>query len=284
MLVHPLSLAARRVRPQFLPTHLSQLRYYSQPPKLQKALVTISFDDETNETLVKVQEALVPWLRLPSNEARLFNIALDHNSPEIQAQRIQTIASKLQKFEIGRVNSRLECPNFLLRIARREDWNVYYENLYEEFRKSRLVPSNHLPRGPDIDFLCNIKEIDAEEVHARLGQYFPNDLEIHLGAVTKLNVYKDQDGKRQKSSFDIGATNSVLSGADAFAWGLPIPIPIPIGAIGGIGAGSAMQSPPGTDGSDGSVGWGDGGEGAAGGGGDGGGWLDGIIDGIMDNL
>ncbi|KAJ8070912.1 hypothetical protein OCU04_001271 [Sclerotinia nivalis] len=269
MLLRPFSLAARCVRPQSITTYRSQfIRLYSQPPASQKAAVTISFDDATNRTLEEVQQALSPWLRMPSTEVKLFDIILDHNSPEIQAQRIENIASKMEKFEIGQVNSRLECHNFLIRVARRKDWNKYYDNLYEQFRQSRLVPSNHLPHGPDIEFLCNIAEYDRVEVSMRLEQQFSNG--IYLGAVKMLNIYKDHDGKRQKSNFDIGAKRSILDDSSPFAWGLPIPIPIPIGAIGGAAAGSAMEgsregSPNGVD------------EGAGDDGGDGGG---GIFDGF----
>ncbi|QSZ31227.1 hypothetical protein DSL72_000790 [Monilinia vaccinii-corymbosi] len=117
---------------------------------------------------------------------------------------------------------------------------MYYDNLYEEFRKSQLVPRNHLVHGPNIEFICNITEADGEEVSMRLLQQFPTY--VHLGSVATLNVFKEQNGERQKSSFEISAENSVLGKADPFAWGLPIPIPV--GAIGGATAGSMIQSPP----------------------------------------
>ncbi|APA06086.1 predicted protein [Sclerotinia sclerotiorum 1980 UF-70] len=217
----------------------SQLRLYSKLPVLQNAVVTLSFDDATNSTLEELHEALPPWLRMPSHEVKLFDIILDHNSPEIQAQRVQNIAKNMVKFDISEVNSRLECPNFLIRVTRRTDWNRYYDNLYEQFKRSLLVPSNHLPRGPDIEFLCNIAEHDKVEFSTRLERQFPRG--INFGAVKMLNIYKDHDGKRQKSSFYVGAKRSILDDSNPFAWGLPIPIPIPTGAIGGAAAGSAME-------------------------------------------
>lgn len=274
MLLRPLSLAVRRVQPRLITT-CRQFKPYSQLPTLQKAAVTLSFDDLTNNTLEEVEEALSPWLRSSSKEIKVFDIVLDHNAPDIQAKRLQTIAGNLAKFEIGEVSSRLQCPNLFLRVAKRKDWNGYYDDLYEQFRQSRLAPSIQLPLAPDFEFLCNIAESDRLNLSMSLQKHFPHG--IHLGSVAKLNIYKDHDGKRRKSSFDIGSTNSVLGLADPFAWGLPIPIPIPIGAMAGAAAGAAAQSPPATAES-GEESSGD--EDGGGDGGDGGGWIDGVLDGI----